>query len=304
MIDLHTHTIHSDGSYTTEELLKEASLRGLSLLSITDHNTIQAHFDLHKKAIRDLFPNPILSGIEITTTYLGETIEILGYGFSVEKMQPLLAKHVLTFSEKQQKEFELIKTQYRKIGVHFDEAKISFDPNHESSRVSFVQEIKRYPENFRFFLHQETITSNSGFTRMEVYNPKSPLYVDESSLFPSLEEAISMIHKAGGLAFLAHPFAYSPNIPQALETILDHYELDGLECFYTTFTQEQSDYLVNLAKKRGLFMCGGSDFHGSRKINHQLGTGNGHLQVKEEIVLPWVSNYVEELKQKVKKYES
>lgn len=297
MIDIHSHTIYSDGSYSVKELLEEAERVGLSLLSITDHDTIQAYDELKDYNIRNIFHGDIIPGVEITTTYQGETIEVLGYGFDLELMQQALNTNVLTFEEKQLREYELIKKQYRKIGVTFDERNIKFNPKKGSCRSSFAVEIKKYPENYKFFLNEKSIHTTSGFTRNEVYNPKSPLYVDESSLFPSLEKTIEMIHQAGGLAFLAHTYAYSPNIANDLMNILNNYSLDGLECFYTTFTEEQSKYLVNVCKDRKMFMSGGSDFHGVNKVNHNLGTGHGNLFILESVVLDWIDKYLPDFDQ-------
>lgn len=292
MIDIHSHTTYSDGSSSVEELLNEAQKIELTLLSITVHNTIQAYFELQNLDIRKRFDGEIISGIEITTTYNGETIEVLGYGFDLELMQHFLNNNVLTFEEKQLREYELIKNQYKKIGVIFDENNIKFNPKEESCRPAFAIEIKKYPQNYRFFLNQESINTTSGFTRNEVYNPKSPLYVDESSLFPSLERAIEMIHQSGGMAFLAHTFAYSPNIANELLNIINNYELDGLECFYTTFTKEQSNYLVKVCEEKRMYMSGGSDFHGTRKINYNLGIGNGNLCIDEAFVINWINRYL------------
>ena len=303
MIDIHSHTTYSDGSSSIEELLEEAQKIGLSLLSITDHNTIQAHFELQNSNIRKKFDGEIISGIEITTTYNGETIEVLGYGFDLEQMQQFLNDNVLSFKEKQLREYELIKNQYKKIGVIFDENNIKFNPKVESCRHAFAIEIKKYPQNYKFFLNKKSINTDSGFTRNEVYNPKSPLYVDKSSLFPSLERAIEMIHKSGGIAFLAHTFAYSPNISNELLNIINNYELDGLECFYTTFTKEQSDYLVKLCAEKGMHMSGGSDFHGTRKKNHNLGTGSGNLCIDESFIKDWINKYLPDFnssKEKIK----
>ncbi len=72
MIDLHTHTLYSDGSSSVEELLTKAEKLHLSLLSITDHDTIQAHFELQNPIIRNLFHGEILSGVELATTYKEE----------------------------------------------------------------------------------------------------------------------------------------------------------------------------------------------------------------------------------------
>lgn len=289
MIDLHTHTKHSDGSATTEELLKEAEKIGLKILSITDHNSIAAYNDLKDYGTRTLFKGKIITGVEITTIYKGEVIEVLGYNFDIKKMQDLLDKNVSSFEQKQLKEFELIKKHYRKIGVMFDEANIVFNPNVESSRVAFVKEIKKYRENDKFFLYKESLDTDTGFTRNEIFNPKSPLYVDMSSLFPSLEKTIDMIHDADGYAFLAHVYAYSPNISKDLINIIRNYDLDGIECFYTTFTSDQSRYLVNLCIERNMFMCGGSDYHGTRKTNHNIGTGNNNLNIDEATIANWLN---------------
>ena len=296
MIDIHTHTTYSDGTLTPGELLEEAHQKKLTIISITDHNTIGAYEELKNPNIREKFEGMIIPGIEITTTYHGETIEVLGYNFNLDMMSELLKESVLTFEEKQIQEYNLIKKQYQKIGVIFDEENIKFNQKKESCRVSFWKEIKRHPENNCLFLEEKSKEEASSFTRNEIYNPKSLLYVDESSLFPSLEKAIAMIHESGGLAFLAHTFAYSPNIANSLLDILGNYKLDGLECFYTTFTKEQSNYLVSLCKEKGLYMSGGSDFHGTRKINHNLGTGRGNLQIEEKIIEPWVKQYTKHKK--------
>lgn len=291
MIDIHTHTKYSDGSSTVKELLEEAQIKELTLLSITDHNTIDAYRELSDPETRNLFKGKIIPGIEITTTYNKEIIEILGYGFDLNKMNQFLKENVLTFEEKQLKEYDLIKKQYKKIGVIFDASAIKFDPKKESCRESLLNEIKKYKENEKFFLYKDSPTL-ANFTRKEIYNPKSPLYVDESSLFPSFEKTIEMIHDSDGLAFLAHVYAYSPNISDELLNIIKNYNLDGLECFYTTFTEEQSKYLTELCHERNMYLSGGSDFHGTRKTNHNLGTGNQNLNIPEDIVKEWINHYL------------
>lgn len=92
MIDIHSHTTYSDGSFSVEKLLSEAEKLNLSLLSITDHNTVQAYYELQNPNIRDKFKGKIIPGVEITTTYKGETIEVLGYGFDLELMQQFFRK--------------------------------------------------------------------------------------------------------------------------------------------------------------------------------------------------------------------
>ncbi len=292
MIDIHSHTLYSDGSSSVEELLMEAERIGLSKLSITDHNTIKAYEDLKNIDIRSLFSGEIISGIEITTTYKGETIEILGYGFDLYVMQLFLNKKVKTLEEIHIMEYELIKNRYREIGVIFDENNIKFNPKKGSCHFAFITEIKKYPENYKFFRYEESITTNGGYAREELCNPKSMLYVDVTSLYPSLEETIDIIHQSGGLAFLAHTYAYSSNISDELINIIDNYQLDGLECFHTIFTKKQSDYLVELCREKKMYMSGGSDFHGTRKVGHDLGIGNGNLEISDDIINDWIGKYV------------
>ena len=290
MIDLHTHTTCSDGRAGVGELLDEAQRIGLSMLSITDHNTIEAYRQLKDPALRSRFSGPILTGVEFTTTYNGEVIEVLGYGFEPEVLQPLMEGRVYPFEEKQRREYVLIRDRYRQIGVRFDERGVVYDPTTNSSRHGFQKEIARYPENERFFLDKEDMTSRKGFTRNEVYNPKSPLYVDESSLFLSLGDTISMIHEAGGLAFLAHVHIYTPAIAGDLIRMLDDYPLDGLECFYSAFTPRQIQELTELCTQRGLYMSGGSDYHGPAKGEDNLMLEKqAKLHMDEQTVLRWAA---------------
>lgn len=288
MIDLHTHTNYSDGSSTLSELLEEAENKKIEILSITDHDKVLAYYELQNEDIRKTFSGEIINGVEITTTYNGEVIEILGYGFNLDVMKKSLDENVLNFEEKQIAEFELTKETYIKKGIDIDASNIKFDPKKESSRIYFVKEIKKNPENFKYFLYQDSITTASGFTRNEYYNPSSPLYVDQSSMHPSLEKAIEMIHESGGLAFLAHTFAYSKKIVDSLNDIVSNYNLDGLECYYTTFTREQTNYLLEYCNEYNLYKSGGSDFHGINKTNHNLGLGGGSLLIEKELTEDWI----------------
>ena len=72
-----------------------------------------------------------------------------------------------------------------------------------------------------------------------------------------------------------------------LDYILKTYKIDGIECFYTTFTKEQSERLVELCKDRNLYMSGGSDYHGKAKPNVDLGVGFGEMRIEESIIDEW-----------------
>ena len=289
MIDIHAHTRYSDGSDSVQEILTIAQEAKLTHLSITDHNTIDAYNDEAIKNKSKWFDGNIIPGVEITTTYKGEIVEILGYGFDLELMGNELKKNVLTFEEKQQKEYELIKNAYTKIGIQFNEDAIEFNPKTSSSRKSFWKEIIKYPKNVQRLSNPTSIDSSSKFTRQEVYNPKSDFYVDETSLYPTFQETIDMIHRCGGIAFLAHLYIYSHarDIRKELLKIVEEHHLDGIECYYSTFSKSEMEDLEEFCNRYKLLKSGGSDYHGTRKIGIQLGIGKGSLNVSEEILMDW-----------------
>ena len=289
MIDLHSHTVHSDGSDTVKEILEEANQANLSYLSITDHNSVDAYFELDKFDVKTLFKGFLIPGVEITTTYQGEIIEVLGYGIDVNKMKSELPNYVLSFEEKQLKEYDLIKQKYLDLKVIFDENQIIFDPKKTSCRKAFFNEIIKHDKNIARLSNPTSIEASSKFTRQEVYNPQSEFYVDESSLYPTLREVVDLIHQCGGIALLAHLYVYahSSEIEHQLLEIVNEYHLDGVECYYSTFTQEQSLCLERFCNENGLIRSGGSDYHGTRKPTIELGVGTGDLLVPLDIFNNW-----------------
>lgn len=96
------------------------------------------------------------------------------------------------------------------------------------------------------------------------------------------------MHNAGGIVFLAHPFQYKFNdTEEFLNKLYNEASLDGIECFYTMFSEEQTTYIRDFAKKHNLLISGGSDYHGKNKQNHELGIGRVNLNISKEIVKNW-----------------
>lgn len=294
-IDLHTHTRFSDAEVTLEHSLAAADELGLSFFSVTDHNTVAAY--PHLPECRDLFNGKILPGVELSTIFRGEVIEILGYGIDTELMGELIDSNYPTFYEKQVREAKLDTLAMLKVGIRLDDEFVRlmtesphlvFDPSRETNRPYLLREIKRHPENARFFASEEEFRSmgEQRFTRDYLFNAKSELFSDQSSLCPDINTVIGMIRKSGGLTFLAHPFVYSENIIGTLDDIAQ-YGLDGIECFYGTFTPEQKRFMVDYCDKHNLFKCGGSDYHGltMRPKNH-LGY-SADEKIPFDLIAPW-----------------
>ncbi len=140
-----------------------------------------------------------------------------------------------------------------------------------------------------FFKNDETWSVSRAFARQEVYNPQSMLYVDEAPLYPTVREAVDMVHRCGGMAVLAHMYEYaqSAKLRQRLDEVCAETGLDGLECAHSSFTPEQIQGLEAFCDARGFMKSGGSDYHGARKPGIELGTGRGQLHIKEEYLSSW-----------------
>ena len=289
MIDLHMHSTCSDGSSTVIEILEEAKRKGLSLLSITDHDVIDAYDILKNENIRNIFDGKIVPGMEITTTVDGELVEILGFGFDLDKMKKNMKGRFLSFKEYKIREFALALETYKKKGIILDENNIKFMPEFESCRKHIMKECARYPENVERLLSITSLDNATNFSRNEFYNPKSDFFVDQSGLYISFQSAIDIIHDAGGLAFLAHPFVYSKNVVERIQSIIDRFNLDGIECYYYSFTDEQTKFLLDVCKKNNLLVSGGSDYHGTVRKGVEIGTGKGNLAVDEVKASIWTS---------------
>lgn len=285
MIDLHTHTCRSDGADDVRTLVGRANAMGLSVLSVTDHNTVAAYRD---PGILE-YSGLLIPGVEITCMYRGEVVEVLGYGYGLEKMEAELESRVLTFEEKQKREFQLICDAFKRAGVCFDPERVLFDPKKESCRKAFLGQLKTVPENRRFFSSADAWDSSRAFTRKEIYNPQSRLYVDESPLYPSVGTAVEMIHRSGGIAFLAHLYIYAHarEFRRELAELVKEFGLDGVECAHSAFSPDQIADLNGFCREQGLLRSGGSDYHGSRKPGVELGTGCGQLEVTEAYLEGW-----------------
>ncbi|MBQ2242193.1 MAG: PHP domain-containing protein [Clostridia bacterium] len=294
-IDLHTHTNCSDGRVAPEHSLAEAEKLGLSLFSFSDHNTVEAYSNLTD--IRHLFGGKILPAAELSTTFKGDVIEILGYGIDTEKMRGLISQNYFTFYEKQVREARLDTDALLAAGAKLDEEFVRamkeephtiFDPSRETNRPYLLREMQRHPENVRFFESEEEFLNLTPqrFSRDYLFNAQSALYSDQSSLSPDLMTLLDMINTCGGLAFLAHPFVYSQNVISSLDDLAAS-GIDGMECFYGTFTSEQKKFLFDYCEEKGLFKSGGSDFHGLKmRPKNIIGYSDGE-KIPFSLIEPW-----------------
>ncbi|MDE5538859.1 MAG: PHP domain-containing protein [Bacilli bacterium] len=290
MIDLHMHTTYSDGTDLVLEILKKVDSLGLEVISITDHNTCRIYYELESISIKDIYKGEIIVGTEFTTSFEGRIIEVLGYGFDYKKVNDYLDKFYSKelVSERTQILEERLLKIINDLGLTFNENNLR-ERKHENEffERGIYEELVSHSEN-KNILKEDVWISFSNFFRKGVTNPNSKLYINHQEFKPSLREIIELIHNSGGIAFLAHPYRYKfTDTEEFINRLYNQYKLDGVECFYTSFSEEQTAYLVDFAKARGLLMSGGSDYHGDNRKDTRLGCGRGNLVISKDVLANW-----------------
>lgn len=287
MIDLHIHTAYSDGKCSVIEILKQAEELKLNTISITDHETCEAYKELDELNIKDYYKGNIITGIELKAQYTDKIIDVLGYNIDYNKMAQYLNECYGELTRERIQEMEL--EEYYKYAKQYSLKirpiqELEWDKKRDWAGVVFYNEIKKYEAN-KDKLPKDMLESFENYYSMK----NEVFYINMSKYYPSLDNIIDIIHKSGGLAFVAHIYRYKniENKNETLSHMIKEYELDGIECYYSTFTEEQTQYLIDLCGRSNLLISGGTDYHGGRKKDISLGTGKGNLEVPNEIICNW-----------------
>lgn len=292
MIDLHIHTTYSDGADNLIEVLKKAEDNKLEYISITDHDNCNAYEEIKEINVEDYYTGKIIPGVEIKCAYQGRLIEILGYKINTDKVNEW-SKEFYKYKTKsilQQKYFDLLYEKCLKMNLILSPKEdVKFDSNKDWASVAIYKDIKSHIEN-KELVPEDFWESFSNFSKKYCGNKEHVLYIDKSEDYPSLEEAIEVIKNAGGLVFLPHLFIYrwAENIYDVIDDILDNYDIDGIECYHSEFSEENIKYLIDLCKDRKYYMSGGSDYHGENKKDVKIAIGKGNLKIYKNIIEDWI----------------
>ena len=287
MIDLHMHSKYStDGCEEVEYMLQMAEGLGLKYISITDHNQCLAYNDLKIEEVRNKFSGKIITGVELNTKILGIPIEILGYNIDPEKLQELIEKTYLSVDERNKIEVERIYEKAKEAGLILpDDFVEKYDGTVYCSK--YFHKTITQDENNKQYINENSWNDSNIFYREYMSNPKTKFYVNMDDVLPDFEVSCKIVKEAGGDVFLPHIYEYRENSERILENILQNYKIDGIECYYRNFTEEQTKYLLQVCNENGLYVSGGSDFHGRGKPNVKMGIGEGNLNVPDNIVENW-----------------
>ncbi len=292
MIDLHIHTTYSDGTKSVKEILKQAEELKLDYISITDHDKCDAYEELKNVNISEYYSGKIIKGIEIKCFYKGSTIEVLGYGYDYDKMRAWVDKFYADKDRKiiKEKYFNKLYDVCEKLDLTMAKREdIVWNPENDWGGKTIYDEIKKHPENQAKLPEDLWNNGVQTFSKKYYCNKETIWYLDKSEDFPSVKEAVDAIKNADGLVFLPHIFIYKwmKNIEDELDELVENYNIDGIECYHSDFSQENINYLNEYCYKNNFFKSGGSDYHGGNKPHISLASGRGNLKIPTDIISNW-----------------
>jgi len=265
-IDLHMHSVYSDGVWTPAELVKSAKEKQLSAIALTDHDTIAGLQET--RVLAELAGIRFVNGVEINSHYYlnnkKRNIHVLGYLFAPEKLEPYMRQ----LKEVRDEHNEAIRRALRFHGIEISYEDMNLPSEHSMvNRLYFAEALVRkgYAENVKEALAK--------------YLRKGGIAYVEGN-YPPFSEVAEKIKEAEGLVVLAHPGESSLTDEEA-ERLLDELVfqgLDGVECIHPSHSNEYAAKVIKWAKKKGLLMTGGSDSHGAGTA---LGCGGDGMKIPE-----------------------
>jgi len=268
MIDLHSHTTESDGTFSPAQLVEEAGRVGVRILGITDHDTFSGYdqaLPLARKAGLEL-----VCGIELSTKLHGHSVHLLGYFLSANGLRDFRTWIGDLQASRRDRNVRLI-ARLRELGLDITLEEVEERGGGMTGRPHFAQVLieKGYVKSMQQAFDDYLDESAKGYvTRRE----------------PQFAEAVQHIREAGGIASLAHPIRLREDVA-ALTPSLRESGLNAIEAYHSDHSPEQTALYLHLAVQHGLLVTGGSDFHGAVKPEIHLGTGrNGNLRVPEDLV--------------------
>lgn len=268
-IDLHTHSLKSDGSMTPAEVVQEAKKAGLSAIALSDHDTVDGlpeAIEEGKKIGIEVVP-----AIEFSVQSKTET-HILGYYIDYEN--PGLKKILEEVVDLRIERNHVTCQRLNELG---------FDITLEEVRALA-------PNNFVGRAHFARVLMDKGYTQSvkegfdKYMSAGQYAYCEKQRL--TAEQAVKLIKKCGGLAFVAHPHLIKISDEELIELLkrLKGYGLDGVEGYYTDYTPEMQEKFQSMAEELGLLISGGTDFHAKMKPHISIGKGLGNMKIPYEVL--------------------
>ena len=258
-IDLHTHSNASDGVLSPAELLNASIAAGIELFSITDHDTLDGYFQVEERSreLRDTLT--LVPGVELSSHWQGVGVHIVGLGF--DPRHPAINEAIAIQGKARRERGELIAQKLQKRGIDIDLAR--------------VRELAGRSEVGRPHFAQHLVEIGAAADESQAFKKwlgKSKVG-DVKNTWAPIEQVVSWINDAGGVAVLAHPLKYQLTNSKLRCLLEDFQELGGraIEVISGSQTRAQTNYIASLTDVFGFYASAGSDFHRPEQSWAKLG---------------------------------
>lgn len=270
-IDLHVHTLKSDGSDTPTAVVEQAARLGLRAIAVTDHDTF-AGIDEAVEAGRR-FGVEVVPGVELSTMHDGEHVHLLGY-YMDRDCPALLELMELAVRERVQRNEKMVQL------LHDAGYPIDMDEMHRE----YPGQVMLGRPHVAAILMKKGIVNDIRTGVVELMGKGKPFYVERYHI--PLTDYVRALRKAGGMPVVAHLYQYRYTEPRRRAMVAAAAEAGcvGLEGMYSTYTPAQQRSVFGMAHEHGLICTGGSDYHGTRKPHISLGSGMGDLSVPYDLL--------------------
>jgi len=244
-VDLHIHSTASDGRLSPAEVVGKSVERGLTIISLADHDTVDGI--IPALAATKAFPRlKVIPCVEISTDVPNGEAHVLGY--FIDYTDPEFAARLERMRHSRRERAQGMIAKLRALGIHIEWQRVQ--------EIAGSSSMGR-PHIAQAMLEKGYIASiKEAFTKY--ISRDGPAYVDREKMTPV--EAVELILKANGLPVLAHPLTVSD--PEIMVSQLKAAGLVGIEAYYDGYTADERNRLINLAERYDLIASGGSDYHG------------------------------------------
>ena len=294
IMDLHVHTNCSDGSLSPKEVIDLAVKNCVTVISITDHDTIDAYSDelFDYAESRNLI---LIPGIEISTKYNKCGIHVLGYNFDLNNEN--LRKELIKLKNARHNYLYDVSLKINELGYEVNVEKL--DKIEVVTKADIALDVISNPNNKKLLLNVFGHIPNKGEFIEMLLNNGCPAYVEKYTITP--RKAVEIIEKAGGKAVFAHPVAYKyeDNLSDDdILAIVNDMKVKVIEANYHYVDKnnnkiEESSHWKEFAKSHNLLCSVGSDFHFDDGIRPSIGFKNWDIEFSREDaykILDYLSN--------------
>jgi len=269
MIDLHTHSTASDGKFSPAELVRHAQAMGIKVIALTDHDTLSGLEEASEEAAR--VGIEFIPGIEISAENDPGTLHMLGYFIDPSDAELVETLSWLRGGRDDRNHIILAKLAELGCPLEWDDvANLAGGESMGRPHIAMAMVNRGYVATFK-----------DAFDRY--LGKGAAAYTDRDKMTP--EVATERIRSAGGLPVLAHPQTLSLTDDELSDLVgrLASMGLAGVEAYYYSHSEEETAFYMTLARKYGLIVTGGSDFHGPGMIETRLGVGRGNMDIPNSV---------------------